>query len=131
MIDAELTRLDALIVKPVLSYIINTFEGLTFDPGDSPTEQLSSQLRQLNPPISHLDIATIVSKLDAFSYRAHSVNTAGLPIYWNPLICKFTDFYPDSKKIVTQSESEFPCSDIVFHFFCNYVKQGLPHSSEQ
>lgn len=124
MISAELTRLDAQALEPVLKYILDAFEGLTFDPGDCPKEQFALKLSQLESPASHLKIIHITSTLDAFSYRVHTLNKNGLPEYWNPLHCTFEKFFPERRKVVTQSNTEFPSSDIIYHFCCNFLKNA-------
>ena len=126
MIETELHRLGVPHLLPLVQRITHNFCSFPFDPGHEPAQQLLTQLREMPSHTAPRRIYSLVSRLDAFSWRAFvQLSEQQTPSYWHPLEIAYEDFFPTHRKVVVQSEQEYPASDIIVHF-CECLEIGHP-----
>ena len=124
MINRELNRLGLSHLYPTVCRIVTNFRGFPLDLEVEPAQQLLGLLINLDPPTPAYQVYLLISKLDAFSYRAFVVpGEQREPIYWQPLEIPYCEFFPGRKKVVVQSECEYPASDIIIHFCESLVEK--------
>lgn len=117
MIETELSRLAVPHLLPLIQRITRNFCNFPFDLDAEPAQQLLAKLRELQTPTKPRRVYNLIARLDAFSYRAFvQLSDQQTPTYWNPLEGPYDDFYPRHRKIVVQSEHEYPPSDIIIHY---------------
>ena len=124
MIETELYRLGVQHLLPLIQRITRIFSNFPFDLEMEPAEQLLAQLQVLPAPANPRRIYALIGRLDAFSYRAFiQLSELQTPTYWNPLEMDYDAFFPTHRKIVVQSEHEYPASDIIVHY-CECLVTG-------
>lgn len=124
MIETELNRLDVPHLLPLIQQITRNFCNFPFDLDMEPAQQLLYKLRELPAPAKPRRIYSLIARLDAFSYRAFvQLSEQQTPSYWNPLEIAFDEFFPTHRKVIVQSEHEYPPSDIIMHY-CECLETG-------
>jgi hypothetical protein len=128
MIETELDRLGVPHLLPLVQRITRNFCNFPFDLDMEPAQQLLGKLRDLPAPANPRRIYNLIARLDAFSYRAFvQLTELQTPSYWNPLEIAYDEFFPTHRKVVVQSEHEYPASDIIIHY-CECMEPGFPHA---
>ena len=117
MVEIELQRLGQMRLLPAIERIFDIYTDFPVEYELDPRHQLAVLLRGYEPNVKARQILSAISQLDIFAFRAF-VNTAqsNIPIYWNPFTTPFRFFYPHLRKVIVQTDTEFPPPDIILHY---------------